>query len=91
MITHNTYFDGKVQSLGFTRENGLRYTVGVIEPGTHDFGLARCKEVIEIVTSGVLKINGVDYGYREYCEIPAGTKIIIEAVGTVGYSCAYFD
>lgn len=90
-VKHNTYFNGQVQSLGFTRVDGLRLTVGVVEPGKHDFGVAECKEVIEIVTSGVLRINGTDYGYREYCEIPVGTKIIIEAVGAVGYSCAYFD
>ena len=33
MLKHNTYFDGKVQSVGFER-NGARATVGVIDAGT---------------------------------------------------------
>lgn len=36
MTSHNTYFDGGVQSLGFERE-GRRATVGVVEPGTYSF------------------------------------------------------
>jgi uncharacterized protein YaiE (UPF0345 family) len=35
-ISHNTYFDGGVQSLGFERD-GHRATVGVIEPGEFRF------------------------------------------------------
>jgi uncharacterized protein YaiE (UPF0345 family) len=37
VLTHNTYFDGQVQSIGFTR-NGLRASVGVIAPGEFRFG-----------------------------------------------------
>jgi uncharacterized protein YaiE (UPF0345 family) len=36
-MKHNTYFDAKVQSLGFER-NGRKQTVGVIEPGEYHFG-----------------------------------------------------
>jgi len=32
MLKHNTYFDGKVQSIGFERL-GRKATVGVIAPG----------------------------------------------------------
>jgi purine/pyrimidine-nucleoside phosphorylase len=35
-IKHNSYFEGKVQSLGFER-NGRRATVGVISPGEYRF------------------------------------------------------
>ncbi|MGZ6096243.1 MAG: pyrimidine/purine nucleoside phosphorylase, partial [Polyangiales bacterium] len=37
MLTHNTYFDGKVQSIGFER-NGRKATVGVIDVGEFHFG-----------------------------------------------------
>ena len=37
MLKHNSYFDGQVQSIGFTR-NGLIATVGAIAPGEYRFG-----------------------------------------------------
>jgi len=36
MLKHNSYFDGKVQSLGFER-NGRKQTAGVIIPGEYHF------------------------------------------------------
>lgn len=37
MLKHNSYFDGKVQSIGFER-NGRKATAGVIAPGEFHFG-----------------------------------------------------
>ena len=37
MLKHNSYFDGKVQSLGFER-HGRKQTAGVILPGEFHFG-----------------------------------------------------
>ena len=37
MLQHNSYFDGQVQSVAFERQ-GQKQSVGVIEPGTHEFG-----------------------------------------------------
>jgi uncharacterized protein YaiE (UPF0345 family) len=37
MLKHNTYLEGKVQSVGFER-NGRRATVGVIDAGEFHFG-----------------------------------------------------
>ncbi len=52
MLTHNTYFDGQVQSIGFSR-NGLRASVGVIAPGTFRCGSAQAQRMS--VTSGILR------------------------------------
>ena len=37
MLKHNTYFEGKVQSVG-TERHGRRATAGVIAPGEFHFG-----------------------------------------------------
>jgi hypothetical protein len=37
MLKHNSYFDGKVQSIGFER-NGRRQTAGVVDSGEFHFG-----------------------------------------------------
>ena len=37
MLSHNSYFEGAVQSVGFER-NGRKATVGVIAPGEFRFG-----------------------------------------------------
>lgn len=36
-LKHNTYFEGRVQSIGYER-NGRRATAGVIAPGEFHFG-----------------------------------------------------
>jgi len=36
MLKHNSYFEGKVQSVGFER-NGRQHTVGVIDIGEFHF------------------------------------------------------
>jgi len=54
MLKHNTYFDGKVQSVGFER-NGRRATVGVIAPGSFHFG-TEAPERMTII-SGALSVK----------------------------------
>jgi len=70
-LTHNTYFDGKVQSIGFER-NGRRATVGVIAPGNFHFG-TQSPERMTIV-SGELAVKPDGGEWRNY---PAGTAFEI--------------
>jgi purine/pyrimidine-nucleoside phosphorylase len=44
MLKHNTYFEGKVQSVGFER-NGFKATVGVIAPGEYHFNTAAAERM----------------------------------------------
>ena len=46
-LSHNTYFDGSVQSLGFT-EDGSRFTVGVMIPGEYHFGTEEPERLVAL-------------------------------------------
>jgi hypothetical protein len=76
MLKHNTYFDGKVQSIGFERL-GRRMTAGVIAPGEYHFGTDAPERMT--VTSGELEAK-VDGAWHTY---PAGT--IFEVPGKSGF------
>jgi len=91
MLKHNTYFDGSVQSVGFER-NGLRATVGVIEPGEYHFNTAAAERMT--VVSGQLsaKISGVWQAYPAgtYFEVPANSGFDVRADGgPAAYLCEF--
>lgn len=69
MLTHNSYFDGQVQSIGYER-HGRKATVGVIAPGEYHFGTNAAERMS--VLSGELKIR-VD-GSADFLCYPAGTS-----------------
>lgn len=75
MLKHNTYFEGKVQSVGYER-NGRKATVGVIAPGEYHFGTDAPERMT--VVSGELeaKVDGPDATWRAY---PAGTSFEVGA------------
>jgi uncharacterized protein YaiE (UPF0345 family) len=78
MLKHNTYFEGKVQSIGFERL-GRRMTAGVIAPGEFHFGTEAPERMS--VLSGELAVrlpSGSDW--RHY---PAGT--VFEVPGRSGF------
>jgi uncharacterized protein YaiE (UPF0345 family) len=78
MLTHNTYFDGAVQSVGFER-NGRKATVGVIAPGEFHFG-TNAPERMSIVSGQVfVKLDGT----AEWRVYPAGTAF--EVAGKSGF------
>ena len=76
MLKHNTYFDGKVQSIGFERL-GRRMTAGVIAPGEYHFGTDAPERMS--VTSGELFVRGAAGG--EWRSYPAGTAFEIAGKG----------
>ncbi len=76
MPTHNTYFDGKVQSIGFERL-GRRMTAGVIAPGEYHFGTDAPERMT--VVSGELEAKVGD-SWKTY---PAGT--VFEIAGKSGF------
>ncbi|TFH21849.1 MAG: pyrimidine/purine nucleoside phosphorylase [Myxococcales bacterium] len=75
MLSHNNYFDGAVQSVGFER-NGRRCSVGVVDKGSFHFGTEAAERMT--VVSGELWVQGADGQWRHY---PAGTSFEIAANG----------
>jgi uncharacterized protein YaiE (UPF0345 family) len=78
MLKHNTYFEGKVQSVGFER-NGRRATVGVIAPGEYHFGTDAPERMT--VVSGELEARTGAAGAAEavWRTYPAGTSFEVAA------------
>jgi purine/pyrimidine-nucleoside phosphorylase len=92
MVKHNSYFEGKVQSVGFER-NGRRATVGVVDAGEFHFGTEAPERMT--VTSGELwvRMPGAD-GFRPYAagtafEVPARSGFDVRAEAPAAYLCEY--
>lgn len=91
-LGHNTYFNGNVQSIGFTR-NGLKATAGVMEQGEYHFGTKAPERMT--VTSGHLraKLDGgvwVDYPAGTSFEVGANSGFDVAAVGgPAAYLCEF--
>lgn len=90
-MKHNSYFDGKVQSLAVGTAEGPA-TVGVIEPGRYNFG-TDCEEHMHVVM-GTLKAqlpgeNWKSYGKGQFFIVPAKVKFDVEAATDVVYLCYY--
>jgi uncharacterized protein YaiE (UPF0345 family) len=73
MLKHNSYFGGRVQSVGFERL-GRRQTIGAIDEGEFHFD-TDAPERMHIV-SGELWVRAA--GMSEYQCYPAGTTFEIE-------------
>ncbi len=92
MITHNTYFDGKVQSLGLER-NGRKATVGAVEAGEFHFDTGAPERMT--VTSGELwaRLPG-ESAWRAFpagtaFEVPAKSGFDVKAAAPAAYLCEF--
>ena len=90
---HNSYFEGNVQSVAFTR-NGRKTSVGVIAEGQYHFGTEAAERMT--VVSGRLdaKVDGTEdwivYPAGTSFEIPAKSGFDVRAVnGDAAYCCEY--
>ncbi len=92
MLKQNSYFDGKVQSIGFER-NGLRATVGVIEAGEFHFNTAAAERMTVVSGSLRAKLAGADwcvYPAGTYFEVAANSGFDVQAVGgPAAYLCEF--
>jgi uncharacterized protein YaiE (UPF0345 family) len=92
MLKHNTYFDGKVQSVGFER-NGRRHTVGAIDAGEFHFGTDGAERMSIVDGEVFVRIDGA----TEWTHYPAGTAFEvgqksgfdIRAAAPAGYVCEF--
>ena len=74
-ISHNQYFDSKVQSLASER-HGRKFSVGIIAAGTYHFGTAAAERMT--VISGMLTVKA-DGTQEEWVHYPAGTNFEVAA------------
>lgn len=92
MLKHNTYFDGRVQSLALVVD-GVSATVGVMEPGKYTFSTS--SEEHMTITAGVLNVQlPGDSERHEYAAgdtfiVAPGKSFEVEAAQDVAYICLY--
>lgn len=90
-VTHNVYFEGKVQSLGLETEKG-KATVGVMKSGTYTFSTSSVEKMI--VISGVLNVrlpnqDWVKYGAQQEFDVVADISFEVSCEADVAYICYY--
>jgi uncharacterized protein YaiE (UPF0345 family) len=90
MLTHNSYFDAKVQSIGFQR-HGRRMTAGVISPGEFHFSTDAPERMT--VVSGELEAKVGDV-WRTYpagttFEVPRKSGFDVRASEPAAYVCEF--
>jgi purine/pyrimidine-nucleoside phosphorylase len=90
-MKHNTYFDGKVQSLGINTDEGYA-TVGVIEPGKYTFK-TDCEEHMTII-AGSMNVKMPGGSWRQMSEktlfiVPPNVSFDVDASADVAYICYY--
>lgn len=92
MLKHNSYFDSKVQSLGYER-NGRRQTVGVILPGEFQFTTDGAERMT--VVNGELQARldaaapWTVYPAGTSFEVPAKTRFHVRAQAASAYWCEF--
>lgn len=92
MLKHNSYFEDRVQSVGFER-NGRRATVGVVDVGEFHFGTDAPERMT--VVSGELwaKLPG-EAAFRPFpagtaFEVPARSGFDVRALAPAAYLCEF--
>jgi len=90
-IKHNVYEQGKVQSLGFTTEESYEATVGVLEAGTYNFGVAKRREEIKVLTGSLSTLDGkTDWdSMTNPLVFEEGQTIEFNAAEGTSYLCIY--
>lgn len=91
MLKHNSYHDGKVQSLAFER-HGRRQTVGVIAPGEFQFttdGAERMTVVNGELQARIAPGAWVVYPAGTAFEVPAKTTFGVKASAPSAYWCEF--
>jgi uncharacterized protein YaiE (UPF0345 family) len=91
MLKHNTYFENKVQSIGFER-HGRRHTVGVVDVGEFHFNTDGAERMT--VVSGELhaRMAGgtwVAYPAGTSFEVAAKSGFDVKAAGPSAYWCEF--
>jgi purine/pyrimidine-nucleoside phosphorylase len=91
VVSHNTYFEGKVQSLGLETDKG-NATVGVMKKGTYQFSTSTAETMVVVLGEMNIKQgegSWIKYLSQEKFEVPANSKFDIICDTDVAYICYY--
>lgn len=89
----NIYYDGQVTSRTVIKEDGSKITLGIMLPGTYEFGTDG-PEIMEIL-SGDLKIllpgeeSWQEIHGQHTFHVPAHSKFALEVFSVTDYCCSY--
>jgi purine/pyrimidine-nucleoside phosphorylase len=89
----NVYFEGKCVSHTVLFADGTRKTLGVILPGTLNFG-TDAPELMEVQAGQCrIRLEGSDewktYGAGESFSVPGKSRFDIDVIETLDYVCSY--
>lgn len=92
MLVHNTYFEGKVQSVGFER-NGRRHTAGVVDAGEFHFGTDAPERMTVVSGELWVRLPG-DPAWRSFpagtaFEVPRQSGFDVKAAAPAAYLCEF--
>jgi uncharacterized protein YaiE (UPF0345 family) len=92
VLTNNSYFEGRVQSVGFER-NGRKQTVGVIDVGEFHFGTEAPERMTVVSGELLVKLPGGE-AFRAYpagtaFEVPGKSGFDVKATAPAGYVCEF--
>ncbi len=91
-MKHNTYFDGKVQSIGFER-HGRKQTVGVVDAGEFHFNTDAAERMTVVAGELLAKVGGssqwLHYPVGTAFEIPAKSGFDVKALQASAYVCEF--
>jgi len=89
----NIYFDGNVTSRSFVDANGEDKSLGIMMPGSYNFG-TNAAELMEILDGEVeVKLAGSDtwstYTANTSFDVPANSSFDIKVKTITDYCCSY--
>ena len=90
-MKHNSYFEGRVQSLALSEGDGPA-TVGAIEPGEYSFSTSSEERMTIVAGSMRVRLPGAEwreYAVGETFVVPPKASFDIEARADVAYVCRY--
>jgi uncharacterized protein YaiE (UPF0345 family) len=90
-LSHNTYFDGSVQSIGF-EQDGARSSVGVMAPGEYHFGTDAPERMTVVSGELVVKLpdaNWETFAAGESFDVPGSSGFDLEVATATAYLCEY--
>jgi len=90
-VSHNTYFDGKVQSLGLQTEQG-KATLGVMKKGTYEFNTSTPEQIVIVSGTASVSTNGsthTKYAANDSILLEANIRFEIVCDTDLAYICYY--
>ncbi|OKS87242.1 pyrimidine/purine nucleoside phosphorylase [Mucilaginibacter polytrichastri] len=90
-VAHNTYFEGKVQSLGLDTEYG-KATLGVMKKGAYEFGTSTPEKITIVAGEATISVDNVNYTRYTADDVillEANIKFQIVCDTDLAYICYY--